>query len=105
MSTKNRRKKLARKKKKRKRGEKLPHVLLELGALLAVVGVRHSGPAADDAASALAPVVALVADADEGGGTHEGVADDTLAVAYFFFGGGVGGGHDEAECCSPYSSP
>ena len=81
MSTKNRRKKLARKKKKRKRGEKLPHVLLELGALLAVVGVRHSGPAADDAASALAPVVALVADAHQGRRPHVTVAHDALAIA------------------------
>ena len=75
------------KKKTRSKTEKKisPHVFLELRALLAVVGVRNAGPAADDAASALAPIVALVADADERRRAHERVADDALAVACFFF--------------------
>ena len=79
--------KLTRKKKreKKKRGKKTTHVLLELGAFLAVVGVRHARRPADHAAPALAAVVALVADADEGGRAHEGVADDALAVACFVF--------------------
>ena len=77
--------KLTRKKKreKKKRGKKTTHVLLELGAFLAVVGVRHARRPADHAAPALAAVVALVADADEGGRAHEGVADEVSATISF----------------------
>ena len=54
---------------------------LERRALLAVVRICHAHATADDAAAALRPVVALVADADQGGGANERVADDALAVA------------------------
>lgn len=65
-----------------KKKNQLTHVLLELRALLAVVRVRHPGPAADDAPPALRAVVALVADAHERGRANERVADDALAVAF-----------------------
>lgn len=52
------------------------------GALLAVVGVRHAGPPADDAAALVGAIVALVTDAHQGAGPHVGVADHTLAITY-----------------------
>ena len=82
---------------KKKKSKNSTHVLLELGALLAVVGVRHARGPADHAAPALGAVVALVADADEGGRAHEGVADDALAVACFFFRFFLM--NDEVRCC------
>ena len=72
-----REKKTRSKSKKRKK----THVLLQLGAFLAVVRVRDARAPTNEAAPALRAVVALVADADEGGGAHERVADDALAVA------------------------
>ena len=91
--------------KKRTKRKKNPHVLLELRAFLAVVGVRRSQSTADDAAPALAAVVALVADADQGGGAHERVTDNALAVACFagFFSGFFY--DDEGECCCPLLLP
>lgn len=53
------------------------------GALLAVVGVRHSGPPADDAAALVGAVVTLVTDAHQGAGPHVRVADHALAVTFF----------------------
>eukprot|EP00212_Chloropicon_laureae_P009224 CAMPEP_0197493832 /NCGR_PEP_ID=MMETSP1311-20131121/25015_1 /TAXON_ID=464262 /ORGANISM="Genus nov. species nov., Strain RCC856" /LENGTH=188 /DNA_ID=CAMNT_0043039133 /DNA_START=76 /DNA_END=642 /DNA_ORIENTATION=- len=56
-------------------------VLLQGGALLAIEGVRDAHPAADDAPPLRRPVVALVADPDQGLRPHVRVADDALAVA------------------------
>lgn len=53
------------------------------GALLAVVGVGHAGPPADDAAALVGAVVALVTDAHQGAGPHVGVTDHTLAITFF----------------------
>lgn len=56
-------------------------VLFEAGALEAVEGVRDALTAADDALVLVVAEGALVADADEGGGSDVGVADGALAVA------------------------
>ena len=56
-------------------------VLLETGALEAVEGVGDALAAAHDALVLVVAEAALVADADEGGGPHVGVADGALAVA------------------------
>lgn len=58
-------------------------ILLLDGALLAVVGVGHAGPPADDAAALVGAVVALVADAHQRAGPHVRVADHALAIAFF----------------------
>lgn len=50
------------------------------GALLAVVGIGHSGPPADDAAALVGAVVTLVTDAHQGAGPHVRVADHALAI-------------------------
>merc|ERR1719270_2380490 len=55
-------------------------VLLLDGALLAVVGVRDPRAPADDAAALVAPVVALVADPDQGTGPHIRITDGALAI-------------------------
>lgn len=56
------------------------YILFLDGALLAVVGVGHAGPPADDAAALVGAVVALVTDAHQGAGPHVGVTDHTLAI-------------------------
>lgn len=57
-------------------------VLLQNGALLAVVGVTDTGPAANDTPALVAAVVALVADSHQRRRSHQRVADDALAVAF-----------------------
>lgn len=50
------------------------------GALLAVVGIGHSGPPADDTSALVGAVVTLVTDAHQRAGPHIRVADHTLAI-------------------------
>lgn len=56
------------------------YIFLLDGALLAVVGIRHAGPPADDTAALVGAVVALVTDAHQSAGPHVRVTDHTLAV-------------------------
>lgn len=51
------------------------------GTLFTVVGVGHSRPSADDAASLVGAIVALVADTDQRAWPHVRITDDTLAIA------------------------
>lgn len=59
------------------------HVLFLNGAGLAVVGIRHSGSATDDAPALVGSVVALVTDPHQGAWPHVGVADHTLSIVFF----------------------
>ena len=52
------------------------------GTFLAVVGIRDSGASTDDASALVRPIVALVADPDQGGRSHHGVTDRALAIAF-----------------------
>lgn len=53
------------------------------GALLAVVGIRHSWSSADHTAPLVRAIVTLVTYAHQGAGPHVGVTDHTLAITFF----------------------
>jgi hypothetical protein len=55
-------------------------VLFEAGALEAVEGVGDALAAADDALVLVVSEAALIADSDQSGGAHVGVADGALSV-------------------------
>jgi len=57
-------------------------VLLQQGALPAVVGIGDSDTSTDDAATLLCAKVALVADAHLCGWPHVRVTKDTLSIAF-----------------------
>ena len=58
-------------------------VLFHLRALSTIIGIRNTRTAANHAPPLVAPVVALVADSNEGTGPDVRVADHTFAVAFF----------------------
>ncbi|GMR39958.1 hypothetical protein PMAYCL1PPCAC_10153, partial [Pristionchus mayeri] len=57
-------------------------ILLHDGALLAVVGVRDAGAAADHASALVRPVVALVTNAHHRARAHVRVADHATTIAF-----------------------
>ena len=56
-------------------------ILLQQGALLAVVRVRNAGASADHASSLVRAVVALVTDSNQRAGPHVRIADHAFTVA------------------------
>lgn len=57
-----------------------PYIFFLLSALLAVIGIADSRSTADDAATSVGAIVALIADSDQCCWPHIGVADHTSPI-------------------------
>ena len=58
-------------------------VLFHLRAFATIVRVRDAGAPTNNAPPLIGPIIALVADSNEGTGSHIRIADHTFAVALF----------------------
>lgn len=67
---------------KKKEVKRDTHIFLLNGALFTVVGIRHAGSSADDAAPLVGAVVTLIADAHQCARPHIGVTDDTFSITW-----------------------
>lgn len=58
-------------------------ILLLNGALFTIVGIRDSRTSTDHAAALVGSIVTLITYANQGTGTHVGIADHTFAITFF----------------------
>ena len=62
----------------------MTYVLLTDGAFLAVVGIRHSWPPTDGAATLVGPIVTLVTDTHQSARAHVRITHYTLSITYTY---------------------